>query len=53
MVRPWYWPKGGMPERAEPFTWIARGRMAASWWPDPPVFEIYKEKRNIPTPIEF
>ena len=43
MVRPWYWPKGGMPERTEPFTWIVKGRMAASWWPDPPVFKIYKE----------
>ena len=44
MVRPWYWPKGGMPERTEPFTWIVRGRMAASWWPDPPVFKIYERQ---------
>ena len=44
MVRPWYWPKGGMPERTEPFTWISRGKLAASWWPDPSVFEIYKKE---------
>ena len=41
MVRPWYWPKNGMPERAEPFTWIVKGKLAVSWWPDPYVIEIY------------
>ncbi|MFX1276763.1 MAG: protein-tyrosine phosphatase family protein [Promethearchaeota archaeon] len=44
MVRPWYWPEGGQPHRTEPFTWIIKGKMAASWWPDPPVFEIYKKE---------
>ena len=45
MVRPWYWPEGGQPYRTEAFTWIVKGKMAASWWPDPPVFEIYKKER--------
>jgi len=44
MVRPWYWPKGGMPERTEPFTWIVKNKMAASWWPDPPVFKRYRNE---------
>ncbi len=44
IVRPWYWPKDGMPERTEPFTWIIRGKIAASWWPDPPLFNIYKKE---------
>lgn len=46
MVRIWpsYWPKGGMPERTEPFTWIIKGKMAASWWPDSSVFERYKNE---------
>ena len=44
MVRPWYWPENGQPHRTEPFTWIVKGKMAASWWPDPPVFEIYKRQ---------
>ncbi|MBY9006478.1 MAG: dual specificity protein phosphatase family protein [Candidatus Lokiarchaeota archaeon] len=44
MVRPWYWPKNGMPERTEDFTWIVKDKIAASWWPDPPVFKIYKEE---------
>jgi len=44
MVRPWYWPKNGMPERTEPFTWIIKGKMAASWWPDPSVIEIYQRE---------
>ncbi|MFX1236637.1 MAG: protein-tyrosine phosphatase family protein [Promethearchaeota archaeon] len=43
MVRPWYWPDGGQPHRTEPFTWIVKGRMAASWWPDPSVFKTYKK----------
>lgn len=42
MVRPWYWPKNGMPERTEPFTWIIKGKMAISWWPDPYVVEKYQ-----------
>jgi len=40
-VRPWYWPKGGQPERTEAFTWIEDGVIAASWWPDPEVIDIY------------
>lgn len=44
LVRPWYWPENGQPHRTEPFTWIAKGRIAASWWPDPYVFEIYEEQ---------
>lgn len=44
MVRPWYWPEGGQPHRTEPFTWIVEEKMAASWWPDPPVFDIYKKQ---------
>ena len=44
MIRPWYWPEEGQPHRTEPFTWISKGKMAASWWPDPPVFEIYKRE---------
>jgi len=42
MVRPSYWPVGGMPYKSEPFTWIVKGKMAASWWPDPPILAIYK-----------
>jgi protein-tyrosine phosphatase len=44
MVRPWYWPKNGMPERTEPFTWILKGRMAISWWPDLYVVEKYRKE---------
>lgn len=44
IVRPWYWPENGMPERTEEFTWIVKGRIAASWWPDPPVFNRYKKE---------
>ena len=44
MIRPWYWPQEGQPHRTEAFTWICKGRMAASWWPDPPVFEMYKRE---------
>ena len=43
-VRPWYWNEGGQPHRTEPFTWIVKGKIAASWWPDPPVFERYKKE---------
>lgn len=43
-VRPWYWPKEGQPHRTEPFSWIVKGEIAASWWPDPYVFEIYKKE---------
>lgn len=42
MVRPSYWPIGGMPYKSEPFTWIVKGKVAASWWPDPPILKIYK-----------
>jgi atypical dual specificity phosphatase len=44
MTHPWYWPKGGQPHRAEPFTWIVKRKIAASWWPDSSVLKIYKEK---------
>ena len=43
-VRPWYWPERGQPERTEPFTWIVKDVIAASWWPDPYVFDIYAEE---------
>ena len=33
-----------MPERTQPFTWIIKCKIAASWWPDPPVFEMYKKE---------
>ena len=42
MVRPWYWPKEGHPHRTEAFTWIIKRKIAVSWWPDPPVIEIYR-----------
>ncbi|MBN1802432.1 MAG: dual specificity protein phosphatase family protein [Candidatus Lokiarchaeota archaeon] len=44
MIRPWYWPEGGQPHRTEPFTWIVKDNMAASWWPDPPVFKRYEKE---------
>ncbi|MFX0047151.1 MAG: protein-tyrosine phosphatase family protein [Candidatus Hermodarchaeota archaeon] len=44
MVRPSYWPIEGMPYKSEPFTWIVKGKMAASWWPDPPILKIYKSQ---------
>ncbi len=43
-MRPWYWPEGGQPHRTQPFTWISKGKMAASWWPDPSVFKRYSEE---------
>lgn len=43
-VRPWYWPADGQPERTEAFTWIVEGVIAASWWPDPYVFDLFSEK---------
>ena len=43
-IRPGYWPDRGQPERTEPFTWIVEGVIAASWWPDPYVFDIFDEK---------
>lgn len=43
LIRPWYWPERGQPERTEPFTWIVEGVIAASWWPDPYVFDLYAE----------
>lgn len=42
-IRPWYWPERGQPERTEPFTWIVEDVIAASWWPDPYVFDLYAE----------
>ncbi|KKL61426.1 hypothetical protein LCGC14_2195420 [marine sediment metagenome] len=44
MVRPWYWPKTGMPEKANPFTWIIKNRIAVSWWADPSVIQRYKKE---------
>ena len=43
-IRPWYWPERGQPERTEPFTWIVEDVIAASWWPDPYVFDIFAER---------
>lgn len=43
-IRPSYWPERGQPERTEPFTWIVEGVIAASWWPDPYVFDIFEEE---------
>ena len=42
-IRPWYWPAKGQPERTEPFTWIIENEIAASWWPDPYVFDLYRD----------
>ena len=42
MVRPYYWPIDGMPYKSYPLTWIIKGKMAASWWPDPPIRRIYE-----------
>ena len=42
MVRPWYWPEGGQPHRTTPFTWIVKGKMAVSWWPDNSVINLHK-----------
>jgi protein-tyrosine phosphatase len=44
MVRPWYWPKSGMPERTEPFTWIVKNKLAAGWWPEAKEIEIFKNE---------
>jgi len=44
MVRPWYRPKDGMPEKTVPFNWIVKGKIAASWWPDASLFEKYKKE---------
>ena len=44
-IRPWYWPERGPPERTEPFTWIVKDVIAASWWPDPYVFDLYKANK--------
>jgi len=33
-----------MPERTQPFTWIVKEKIAASWWPDPSVIERYKKE---------
>jgi protein-tyrosine phosphatase len=44
IVRPPYWPRNGQPYRTTPFTWIVKNRIAASWWPDDEVFEIYRQE---------
>ncbi|MHA1412835.1 MAG: protein-tyrosine phosphatase family protein [Promethearchaeota archaeon] len=41
-MKPWYWPEGGQPYRTEPFTWIVKGKIAASWWPDKNLFKKYE-----------
>ena len=28
-----------MPHKSDPFSWIIKGKLAASWWPDPPIIE--------------
>lgn len=33
-----------MPHKTSPFTWIVKNKLAASWWPDPPVFKRYKKE---------
>jgi protein-tyrosine phosphatase len=33
-----------MPEKAEPFNWIIKGKLAASWWPDDMLFKKYQEE---------
>ena len=43
-IWPWYWPKNGMPERTEPFTWIIKNKIAISWWPDTSVIKKYKSE---------
>jgi atypical dual specificity phosphatase len=44
LVRPWYWPEEGQPHRTEPFTWIVKGKLAASWWPDSKLIEKYQKE---------
>lgn len=43
-MRPFYWSVEENKHRADPFNWIIRGKMAASWWPDREVFQIYKNE---------
>ena len=43
-IWPSYWPKNGMPERTEPFTWIVKNKIAISWWPDTTVIKKYKSE---------
>lgn len=43
-MRPLYWSVEENKHRADPFNWIIRGKMAASWWPDREVFQIYKNE---------
>lgn len=43
-IWPSYWPKQGMPEKTEPFNWIVKGKVAASWWPDSKLFERFKKE---------
>lgn len=33
-----------MPEKSESFSWIIRGKIAASWWPDLKLFERFKKE---------
>jgi protein-tyrosine phosphatase len=33
-----------MPERTAPFTWIVKNKIAASWWPDASLIEIYRKE---------
>jgi protein-tyrosine phosphatase len=43
-IWPPYWPKRGIPEKTEPFTWIVKGKLAASSWPDFKLFERFKKE---------
>lgn len=43
-MRPWYWPEDGQPHRANPFDWIMKDNIGASWWPDPYMFDLFREK---------
>jgi protein-tyrosine phosphatase len=41
---PWYWPKNGMSQKTTSFSWIIRGKIAASWWPDAKLFKKYRNE---------
>ncbi|MHA2036997.1 MAG: phosphatase domain-containing putative toxin [Promethearchaeota archaeon] len=43
-IWPWYWPKNGMPAKTTPFSWIIKGKMAASWWPDAELYEKFRKE---------
>ena len=43
-IWPSYWPKEGMPEKTTPYSWIIKGKIAASWWPDEFMFKKYQDE---------